>query len=230
MTGTTIFSFCNGCCRETAHDVVETRTVLIDDPAALKSQWEHRVYLVVRCRGCSEYAVREEWRNDEFSLMKVIFHPPRLWRRAPDWMVYLEREDPNLKELLDEVYSAMNNQQARLLSMGVRSVLDRVMTLILEGDTGGFEQKLEKMVESGHLTEKQRANLDVVIDAGSASTHRGFRPPRALLEEMVIVMDGIVREHFITGPMLKTARLNIPPKPSRKKVSTQATTLSENVT
>lgn len=87
------------------------------------------------------------------------------------------------------------------------------MTRILGGDAGGFEAKLDEMVKQDHLTPKQRENLAIVIDAGSASTHRGFRPPRQLVEEMVIVMENVVREHYVTGPMLKTAKIQIPPRP-----------------
>jgi hypothetical protein len=136
-----------------------------------------------------------------------------LWRRAPDWLKEIESTDPDLKGILDEVYSATNDKQVRLLSMGVRSALDYVMTKIIGKDIGSFERKLNEMVEQGHLTERQKVNLNVVIDAGSASTHRSFRPPRQLLEEMVTMMENIIRDHYITGPMLTTAKTLIPPRP-----------------
>jgi hypothetical protein len=52
-----------------------------------------------------------------------------------------------------------------------------------------------------------------VINASSASAHRGFKPPKDLLEEMLAVMEGIILNHYITGPMLKTAKAQIPPRP-----------------
>ena len=97
--------------------------------------------------------------------------------------------------------------------MGVRAVLDRVMTLILNGDTGTFKNKLNKMVSENKFTQTQAENIEIVIDAGSASSHRAFKPSQELLEEMVIVMENLVREHYITGPMLQTARHKIPPRP-----------------
>ena len=123
----------------------------------------------------------------------------------------------DLYGLLIEVYSAANDEQTRLLSMGVRAALDSLMTKVLGGDAGPFERKLEMMVEEGHLTNKQKENLSIVIDASSASSHRGFQPPRQLLDEMMAVMEIIVREHYITGPMLETARTQIPPRPPRLK-------------
>jgi hypothetical protein len=44
-------------------------------------------------------------------------------------------------------------------------------------------------------------------------------PPKELLDEMVTVMEGIIREHYVTGPMLETARTRIPPRPPRQKSS-----------
>jgi hypothetical protein len=179
--------------------------------------------LVVRCRGCGDYAIREDnWYfsglpepETENELVSVNYSPPRNWRRPPNWLENILEIDPDLKGMLDEVYSATNSLQVRLLSMGVRSALDHTMTRILEGDFGSFEAKLDEMVARGHLTQKQRENLDIVIDAGSASTHRNFRPPQELQEEMLSVMESVIREHYITGPMLATARSLIPPRPPR---------------
>jgi len=69
------------------------------------------------------------------------------------------------------------------------------------------------MVKRGHIASKQRDNLETVIDAGSAATHRGFKPAQDLLDEMLTVMESVIRDHYITGPMLKTAKTLIPPRP-----------------
>jgi hypothetical protein len=100
--------------------------------------------------------------------------------------------------------------------MGVRTALDYVMIQII-GDVGGFENKLGEMVAQGHITEKQKKNLSTVIDAASAAAHRGFKPNRDLLEEMVSTMEGIIRDNYVTGPMLQTLTTLIPPRPPRAK-------------
>jgi len=126
--------------------------------------------------------------------------------RPPTWLNALEEVEPDLKALLEEVYSATNDKQVRLLSMGVRAVLDHVMTKILGADVGGFEEKLKHMVKNDHLTKKQKDNLEIVIDAGSASTHRNFKPPEALIKQMVAVLENLIHEHYVTSPMLETAK------------------------
>jgi hypothetical protein len=137
----------------------------------------------------------------ELSEIEISIDPPRTWRRPPEWVDQLEAMDPGLTALLREVYQSANDRQPRLLSMGVRAVLDLVMIQTI-GDAGSFENKMSAMAKTGHLSGRQQDMLATVIDAGSAASHRGFQPPRDLLEQMLVVMASIVRDHFITNPML----------------------------
>tara|TARA_R110001606_G_scaffold164820_2_gene309211 strand:+ start:363 stop:953 length:591 start_codon:yes stop_codon:yes gene_type:complete len=178
--------------------------------------------LVLECRGCREIAVlRDNWQYETLeaelkkSLQARTYSPPRLWLRRPDWIDRLEDVDNDLKGLLEEIYSAANDTQVRLLSMGVRTALDHMMNQMLEGDAGNFEDKLKTMVKCNFLTTNQSENLKVVLDAGSATSHRAYKPPRELLEVMVGVVEGLIRDYYISGPMLKTARKLIPPRPPR---------------
>lgn len=201
----TIQSPCNTCRRETAHEV----------------QWKHLGGVnvprddvrFVRCCGCGDLTLRREHLDGNAVIDSVTFQPPRLWRRPPDWLSQLEPRDPDMHGLLVEIYSAANGEQTRLLAMGVRAALDHLMMLMLGSDKGTFKHKLDEMVQKGHLTKQQRDNLDIVIDAGSASAHRGFKPPVELLDEMIAVTEGLVRGYYITGPMLNTMKAHIPPRP-----------------
>jgi uncharacterized protein DUF4145 len=213
---------CNLCGRETDHDVVIEENRSENGPNG-EARGTNRYAL--RCRGCQDFSLRtEQWFHDgvpseetETITTSTRFQPPRLWRRPPDWLNDLQDGDEDLRGLLDEVYSAANDSQIRLLSMGTRAALDHLMSVVLGGDYGPFEEKLTQMVSGGHLTEAQRESLAVVIDAGSASSHRGYKPARQLIEAMLMTMEGLVQNHYITGPMLKTAKANIPPRPPRQK-------------
>jgi hypothetical protein len=215
--------FCNGCVRDTDHEVAGETSSTQEHPDGSASKTVTRL---LRCRGCNQcciskseyyYTSHPDPDGDDDPHVRTEYIPPRIWRGPPDWVASLETTDPDLHGLLGEIYSAMNGTQTRLLSMGVRAAVDHVMTRILGSDLGSFEQKLSAMVERDHLTGKQKQNLEIVIDAGSASSHRGYRPAQQLLEEMVTVLEGMVREHYITGPMLETAKLNIPPRPPRQR-------------
>jgi hypothetical protein len=128
----------------------------------------------------------------------------------------LEQTQPDLCDILKEVYRAAHDGQVRLLAAGVRTTLDYVMVNII-GDVGSFEQKLDEMVEGGHLSPSQRETLATVIDAGSAAAHRGFKPKRALLEEMIDTMEAIIRLHYVTGPTLRTMQTLVPPRPPPRR-------------
>ncbi len=204
---------CNNCGRETDHDVVYEDTNTVHGPSG---DILETVKYALKCRGCHDLSFRAEERYYEFAGVEyedvtpaVTFQPPRLWRRPPDWHNALEDLDPDLFDLLKQVYLASNDEQTKLLSMGVRTALDHLMNKVLRGDFGSFEQKLSEMVTQGHLTGNQKEDLETVIDAGSASSHRGYRPPR----DLIIAI--------ITAPMLRTAKANIPPRPPRQKPTRQ---------
>lgn len=219
-------SLCNLCGRETDHDVLTEETVADEGPNG-EARGTNRY--VLRCRGCHDFSLRtDQWFHDgvpsedtETTITATSFQPPRLWRRPPDWLNDLQSSDVDLHGLLEEVYSAANDSQVRLLSMGTRAALDHLMNVVLGGDYGSFEGKLALMVSGGHLTADQKESLEIVIDAGSASTHRGYKPARQLIQAMLMTMEGLVQNHYITGPMLKTAKANIPPRPPRQKRATQ---------
>lgn len=217
-----IKSFCNCCMIESDHDIIHNESCNAEYPDGSSSLYK-TIYLI--CRGCREPSIRKEhWYfdyvpdPDREPSIRVAYVPPRRWRRPPDWLGELETLDSDLKDILDEVYSVTNDQQLRLLSMGVRAALDHMMIKILGADIGNFEKKLDKMVTDGHLTNRQKDNIAIVIDAGSASSHRGFKPPRELIKEMLSVMENLIREFYITNPMLKTAKMKIPPRPKSPKV------------
>jgi hypothetical protein len=180
---------------------------------------------VLQCNGCHQHSIRREsWHRvvvpdpeeSEPLLLEQSYSPFRNWRRAPDWLDRIEAASPDLHGLLAEVYTATNDHQVRMLAMAVRAVVDVVMVQRLSGDFGSFEVKLAKMVDAGYLTKAQAETLETVIDAGSAAAHRGFLANRELLVEMVVIMESMIRELYISGPMMKALKQLIPPRPPRK--------------
>ncbi len=216
-----IREWCNDCGRETDHEVVYVAVLdkVFEGNRACQTQ-----SVTVRCRGCGEVSSRNEiWDlyyetlDDEpvgERLIEFTISPPRLWRRLPDWLPRLEPAEPDLCDLLREVYRATHDGQVRLLASGVRTSLDYVMTKIV-GDVGEFSAKLTAMQAAGHLSATQRDMLETVIDVGSAAVHRGFKPQRELLEEMLITMETIIRDHYLTGPALRSMKTLVPPRPPR---------------
>jgi hypothetical protein len=213
---------CNACQRETDHELLWEDHGRIDIP---DGSHKSICVSVLRCRGCNECVTKREEIFFPASLCEgelppeplVFYSPPRLWRRPVHWLSELEELDPDLFGLLNEIYCVAHEDSTRLLSMGVRAALDHLMLRMLGHDQGGFEEKLKEMVEVGHLTKAQQENLTIVIDAGSASTHRGYKPARQLLDGMLTITEHLIHDHYIAAPMLKTAKAHIPPRPPRQK-------------
>jgi hypothetical protein len=210
--------WCNECGRLTEHNVLKgtLSTAYSEDGESSESTTR----LLLECRGCRACSIREESRwSEEAGELSVRYIPPRLWTRAPTWLADIMTFDEKLHPLLKEIYTAANDEQFRLMAMGVRAALDHVMTRILGGDVGSFDRKLKEMVKRDHLSNAQSKMLATVIDAGSAAAHRGYRPPRQLLEQMLAVMESVIRDHYVTGPMLETHRKMIPPRPPSQRVA-----------
>lgn len=215
MAPTSTRCWCNQCLKPTDHDVLHVASY--DEADEENFDWKTMSY-TLRCRGCGDTCLREEITGDVIDAdnPQVRYKPRRLWARPPSWVGKLWQVNPGLSDLLDEVYSATNEHQTRLLAMAIRTALDYAMNNIV-GDMGGFEEKLQEMVAQGHLSANDQKNLAIVVDAGSATSHRGYKTSdRAHLQEMLTVMENVIRNHYITGPALLAMRKTIPPRPPRQ--------------
>jgi hypothetical protein len=69
--------------------------------------------------------------------------------------------------------------------MGARALVDLFMNSTI-GDIGGFQQKLQKLVNDGYVSSKNMEILEPVLDAGHAATHRAHTPTA---EDVGLVFD-----------------------------------------
>lgn len=97
-----------------------------------------------------------------------------------------------LKDALGELYGALENDLNTLASIGIRTTFDIASELLGVKPELTFTKKLDKLVELGHIGVVDRDRLDALVDAGSASAHRGWKPSQ---DEVSIMAD--VLEHFI---------------------------------
>ena len=204
---------CAQCSVDTLHAVLCTT----EDSGVTSDaiSWNY-TYKFIQCQGCKKVSIREEFTCSELDQgdVEITYYPPRIKRRRPDWLDKLEDHDPELIDLLNEVYDAVDYGHHRLLAMGIRSVMDRVMTMLV-GDVGGFEQKLDALVEQEVIAGGQRELFDTVIEGGSAAAHRGYKPAWDMLENMLALMEYLIHQTYISGPMLQTAKKHIPPRPKQ---------------
>jgi hypothetical protein len=115
------------------------------------------------------------------------YFPPLPVRTKPEWF---DRLPNGYQSILSEVYQAIDNSLFFLASTGTRTSVDR---LIVEkiGDVGSFKDKILKLVASQIIDDAEGNILVALIDAGSASAHRNFRPDLENINHMMEILEAI---------------------------------------
>lgn len=127
------------------------------------------------------------------------------WRR-PDWVHCLPRE---FQRLLGEIHDSLDHDSRALPAMGIRALIDLV-ALHTVGDVGSFPQKLEALERHGSISPEDKEWLAVVIDAGSAASHRALflEPPQ--LRHMLDCVEHLLWRLFAARERTQALREVIP--------------------
>jgi hypothetical protein len=75
-----------------------------------------------------------------------------------------------------------------------------------------FAKKLEEAVSAGHVGAKEKDALAVLVDAGSAAAHRGWRPSHDDLTAMINALETFLQRVFLTNPKVGTIKGGVPPR------------------
>jgi len=112
--------------------------------------------------------------------------------------------------------------QYRLATMGIRSVLERVIIANV-GDHHSFSKNLEQFSTAGYISLMQRDALDNSLEAGDAATHRFFKPTEQDLNILLNISEGILAAIYIHPDQSEFLSKRVPPRVSAgagKKAST----------
>jgi hypothetical protein len=164
---------------------------------------------VLQCCGCDTLSVRQEhwfseWDEmdyDEYGRMvmrpgiKEVYFPAPTVRAKPEWFDTIA--DEVLRNVLDELYAALNAGLNVLASIGVRTLLDRAGYLLIGDPRGGFEGKLSALQTGGHIRAQEKTTLEAVADAGNASAHRGYTPTVERLGRIVDIIENFLHRAFV---------------------------------
>lgn len=100
-----------------------------------------------------------------------------------------------LATILAEVFGARSTGYITLAAMGVRAVLDVVCTEVV-GDKPNFKKKIEAMQNLGHLSAVESSAITIAFDAGSASIHRGYLIEQRNLDNLIEIMEHLLRKQY----------------------------------
>ncbi|WP_089168494.1 DUF4145 domain-containing protein [Azotobacter chroococcum] len=210
---------------------------------SLESPWDwtdgtHNVYgqtdhKLLRCCGCElvfyhiESWNSEDW-DERFSSetgQREIYFPCTIktypssenQSEKPDWIWSINKVDPQLYAILDEMYLAYKMDLLILASIGLRTALDR-STEILKLDPGEFlALRLRKLKEQGFIGKAEAETLEVVTEAGNAAAHRAWAPSRDEFKSLLLALEHFIQRNIVSEKVALKISMNIPPKPSRSK-------------
>src|SRR5258707_3203307 len=147
--------------------------------------------------------------------VETTYWPAPVERKPPKWIESIEFADQTLGRLLTEMYAALNNDLRVLAAIGARTAFDRSSELLGVDASLQFRQKLEDLVKLGKVGTDEQETLRVLVDAGSAAAHRGWRPKAAELNTMMDVIEAFLYRSFIVGDGIKKLKASVPAKPPK---------------
>ena len=179
---------CRLCQRESAH--VAIANGILKRSATPRS---YRTFQVVQCNICEsttyviETHVHPGPMMGDPEIQSTEYFPPIPVRIKPEWFDCLPEE---YQSILTEVYQALDHSLLFLTSTGTRTAVDQLIVDKI-GDVGSFEDKISELVERKIIDSGQGEMLLALIDAGSASTHRSYKPDPKHLHHMMDILESI---------------------------------------
>jgi len=182
--------------------------------------WERRDYRILRCRGCEQKAYFQVEINfgrevdpdtgEETDRLSVIHWPVPAKRKRPVWFIDVWFCDGDLQSLLEEVYTALDNDLAVLAAIGIRTVFDRASELLGIDPELPFARKLDRLAASGKIGADEQLILAVLTDAGGAAAHRGWKPSVSELETMMDIIEAFIHRSFVLGKAASRLKKGVP--------------------
>jgi hypothetical protein len=203
-----VHSYCEQCSGERRHEVC----------AEYKDSWtnnEHDISggstnYILKCGGCEHVSFRSEsWNSEDYGSdgpeSEIRVYPKTAAQRAaPSWLEEFDFSSDELEQSLEaqlkEVYGSFDQGAFWICVMGVRAVIETLMTHKI-GDQGSFSKNLSEFSKRGFISEPQRLAMEQAIDVGSAAIHRGAKANRAKALEAIQVT-----ENVIEGVMIQPKR------------------------
>jgi hypothetical protein len=158
-TPKSVKAHCNLCVDLTNHLVLHKDTTTWEDGDEQHPMSGGDEYLLIRCAGCDTVHLQhnswfsEDW-DEDGPIIKSVYYPPAISRRRPNWLK--DPEGPfyfggtEIEKLLEEIYSALQNDSRRLAAMGIRALLELVM-IEQVGDSGQIGKNVDKFLEQGFV-------------------------------------------------------------------------------
>jgi hypothetical protein len=211
-----IKAHCNRCGGDRNHEVLHSE----------KTSWEHEEYSIggsyqydtLKCLGCDSVKLRHTSWFSEDDTPTINFYPPAIFRPRPNWfnelLARLSSEDEFVHKLLKEIYVAIQNNLPSLATMGIRSLLEKIM-ISKTGDQGSFLKNIVQFERLGYVSRVQRERLEAILEAGHATIHRAFSPETDDVITLVDITEHIVESVYLHDAKITELKKRVPPRKSK---------------
>lgn len=181
---------------------------------------------LLQCGGCETvFYERADWDSESVdyhydsdgntvidNVETKITYPKPEPRNKPRWVNGEHNLDARLREILNQMYLANDQESYILASIGLRTALDRA-TEVLGIDTAmPFAKKLDELRSRGWIGDTERDILSVVTEAGNAAVHRAWSPEREEMQALILALEVFLQKAFIVGKSALALSAKIPKK------------------
>ena len=163
------------------------------------------IFQMVKCAGCGAILLRREaWCSENYdeegeAVADIDYFPARVFRKLPDWhseLRWYKDAESTVRDLLKEIYIALQNDLHRLAAMGIRALLEHIM-IDKVGDKGSFQKNIDEFTAAGFISAVQKGILVTALEAGHASIHRNFKPSIETLVSLIDIAESLVQTVYI---------------------------------
>lgn len=216
---------CNRCGHATNHHLLHEERdsgTERDEEGIAMYDWSE-TYELLRCAGCGNVTLRNLSYSSDSQTPTETLYPPSIARRRPAWWNDLmwasligATDTDTVYDLLNEVYIALQNDQLRLAAMGIRALFEAVM-INKTGDKGGFAKNMDAFQHAGYISTRQAQILLTLLEAGSATIHRGWKPSKRDVDTLLDIIETVIATVFLHEENAQALAKKVPARPSRGK-------------
>lgn len=185
-------------------------------------------YWVLECKGCgkiffghgSTFSEEVDHRfnhgTQQWEMYRPenrTFYPRTRKRQKPAWFdLKVSLEMGEVYYVLQEVYSALDNDLPILSAIGMRTTLDALAIHLGANESDSFKDKIETLRSKNHITGRERDFLEVLAEAGGSAAHRSWKPKDDELATMMEIIEGTIHRALILPKRVEKLKMNVPLK------------------
>jgi hypothetical protein len=115
----------------------------------------------------------------------------------------------------EQVGKAIDEGMFTLVPQATRTLVDRVARHLI-GKTASFAQSAELLEREGFITRRDKARLDVLVEAGHASVHRDLDLTEKQARVLVHIIENLLRCAFFPQEAVDSVKAVTPPRPRKR--------------